>query len=334
MKTFRRRDSLRIAAWLAAAFALEHATPGAVRAAVPSGGGDGSENGWAVSGASNFRAIYQDPHLRAAFYLFLKNVYNIYPEDKFHELIVDAVREGRSDRDIYQLAQGRLHSIDPFLSDVRYAIPALARQKTELSRETLALLGSRPAINGYMEIGTTGRYVGKLKSMTDISGDLVLVNVTEPSYSPLDIVERGQLTKIGRYVALNDYEPISAASVPDASLDVVANFIGFHHSPPSKRDAFIRSVVRVIRPGGCLILRDHDVDSDEMNHMVALAHDVFNMGLVVPWETNQREIRNFTSVAGMVTYLDGFGLRLAAGKKPLLQPGDPTHNALMEFVKV
>jgi hypothetical protein len=67
--------------------------------------------------------------------------------------------------------------------------------------------------------------------------------------------------------------------------------------------------------------------------MVALAHDVFNMGLGLPWEQNQREIRNFTSVAGITRYLESCGFRAAASKHTLLQAGDPTHNALMEFVK-
>ena len=71
-----------------------------------------------------------------------------------------------------------------------------------------------------------------------------------------------------------------------------------------------------------------------MNHMVALAHDVFNAGLGTGWGVNQQEIRNFTSISEVVRYLDRFGLKLNPRKQPLLQPGDPTRNTLMEFVKV
>jgi SAM-dependent methyltransferase len=185
-----------------------------------------------------------------------------------------------------------------------------------------------------MEIGTTGRYVGRLQSSITFAGDIVLLNAVEPTYSPVDIVERGQLSKIGRYVPLKDYLPITRAEVGDSTLDVVANFIGFHHSPPDRRDGFVDSVRRVLRPGGRLILRDHDVNSVEMNHMVALAHDVFNMGLGAPWDVNQREIRNFTSVNEISRYLESRGFRMLNLQRPLLQPGDPTHNALMDFVKV
>jgi SAM-dependent methyltransferase len=217
---------------------------------------------------------------------------------------------------------------------VRYGLPALARQKAEMVRQTLDLMGPSPRINGYMEIGTTGRYIGKLQSSADIRGDVVLVNATPPGYSPTDLVERGQLTRIGRYVPLKDYAPIPEQMVASNSLDVVANYIGFHHSPPSRRDGFVGSIHRVLRPGGKLLLRDHDVDSADMNRMVALAHDVFNMGLGLPWEQNQREIRNFTSIAQMKAYLEGCGFRAQESKRALLQGGDPTHNALMEFVKV
>ena len=338
-----RRDAIRFAVYAAMAVSLEHGVPSSAGAQVegpnqPSptsrADPDASENAYALDGVANFKAIYGDARLRNAFYLFLKNVYNLYPEDRFHHLIDDVARGAISDRDIYNRVQKEQKLIEPFLSEVRYALPALARQKAEMARETLAILGSSPRIDGYMEIGTTGRYIGKLKGSVDLTGDVVLVNATEPGFSPVDLVERGQLTRIGRYVPLKDYAPITTPEVPDRSLDVVANFIGFHHSPADRRDAFVRSIWRVLRPGGRLILRDHDVDSAEMNHMVALAHDVFNMGLGVPWEVNQREIRHFTSIPEIADYLGTQGFRLTTSKRPLLQPGDPTHNALMEFVRV
>jgi len=330
-------------ACLAAVIALDHTTahgaadPGSAALAAPSGKtppAADSENGYAIGHSSNFHAIYQDPQLKAAFLLFLTNVYHLYPETDFHQLIAQAVHDGKTDQQIYNLVQSRLNQVTPLLADLRFALPALAKQKGEMARQTLRFLGPSPKINGYMEIGTTGRYISRLKSELALSGDLVLLSIARPSYSLIDIAERGQLTRLGRYVPLQDYAPISPANVPDQSLDLVANYIGFHHSPPARRDAFVRSVARVLRPGGRLILRDHDVNSDDMNRMVALAHDVFNMGLGLPWQSNQREIRNFTSLAAMVSYLDGFGLKSVSAHHPEFQAGDPTHNGLMEFVKI
>jgi hypothetical protein len=68
-----------------------------------------------------------------------------------------------------------------------------------------------------------------------------------------------------------------------------------------------------------------------MNRMVALAHDVFNMGLGADWAVNRQEIRNFTSLAQLTVYLARFGFKRAPGT--IFQGGDPTRNALMLFVK-
>lgn len=338
-----RRDMLKLATLFVAMVTLECAFPkklsaqsgasdpaGSLKKPSPASGYD--QNGYALEGLSNFKAVYENPELKAAFFLFLKNVYNLFPEDKFHKLIEEATQAGHSDKEIYQLAQARIGTIKPLLSEVRYALPALARQKAEMARQTKELLSSSRKINGYMEVGTTGRYISKFQSSVELKGDVVLLNIDKPTYSPTDIVERGQIGKLGRFVPLKDYAPITSAEVPDKSMDLIANFIGFHHSPPVKRDAFVKSLHRVLRPGARMILRDHDVNSGQMNRIVALAHDVFNMGLGTEWSVNQSEIRNFTSMKQIVAYLEGLGFK--STKRSLFQPGDPTQNALMEFVKV
>ena len=273
---------------------------------------DDRQNAWALEHSSNFKAIFGNQKQEDAFLLFLANVYNIYPEDRFQRLLEEVSKTGNSDREIYGQLQMRLPEIMPILSSVRYALPALARQKAEMVRQTLVLLGSERKIKGYMEIGTPGRYLGRLRSNIELTGDSVLLHSSKPRYSPTDIVERGQPFKIGRFVSLNDYAPIASDQVADQSLDVVTNFIGFHHSPPLKRDGFVQSLHRVLRPGGRLIVRDHDVNSSDMNRMVALAHDVFNMGLGTDWSVNQQEIRNFTSMREIIGYIEGFGFKHAA----------------------
>lgn len=291
----------------------------------------GANNAWAIGGQPNFQAIYGNPELRAAFLDFLRNVFHLYPEDDLHALIAEASRDGANDAVVYQRVREGLPRIKPLLSELRYAVPALRKQKKEMTRQTLDLLGATSRVNGYLELGTTGRYVDKLKDEVEIHGDIVLVHTDAPTYSPVDLVERGQPFKIGRFVPMRDYDPVAATDVADGSLDLVANFIGFHHAPLSKRDAFVRSLHRALRAGGRLVLRDHDVDSPAMNRMVALAHDVFNLGTQVDWGVNQTEIRNFTSQPEMVDYLDRMGFQYSG--RALRQNGDPTQNELMEFRK-
>lgn len=327
-----RRQMLKLAALFAATVAWQRGlamdAPPRMEGAAEKGK-EGNFNVHALGGTSNFKAIYSDPALKAAFLLFLTNVFHLFPEDRLHGLIADAAQAGKTDREVYALVQARLPEIKPFLAEFRYALPALSRQKDEMVAQTLQLLGAPRPMNGYLEVGSTGRYAGRLKSKLELKGDFVLLHTTAPGYSPEDIVERGGIGKVGRFVQMGDYDPVPA--VADRSMDLVTNYIGFHHSPLPKLDGFVSSLHRVMRPGGRMIVRDHDVSTPSMNRMVALAHDVFNMGLSTPWPVNEGELRHFTSNAQLVAYLEARGFK--ADSRRLLQKGDPTQNALMVFTR-
>src|SRR5262249_15363965 len=125
--------------------------------------------------------IYSDRRLRERFYLFLKNVFHLYPEERFHQLIIDASTTGGSDREIYETVQKGLPTIEPRLSKLTYALPALAKKKEEMPRETAGLSGPMHAVRGYVEIGTPGRYFKGLRKRFAIDGA-----VYRGSFSPLD----------------------------------------------------------------------------------------------------------------------------------------------------
>ena len=288
-------------------------------------------NLWSING-SNFHAIYDNPEQRLAFIGFLKNVFSIFPSEKFDGLIAEASMQETADKFIYTAVQDRLSSIKPIASDVRYSLPALYKQTSTIGKQILQLIGERKQVDGYMEIGTKGGYLAFIDNSIKFGGDKVLLSDLPATYELGDIAERRGIKKIGRFVSLNSYAPISEDAVKSQSLDVICNPIGFHHSPPEKRDAFVRSIRRCLRPGGKLIVRDHDVNHETMNHMVALAHDVFNMGLYHPWSYNCAEIRNFTSLDELRAYLTTFGFE--PEQSCIYQDGDPTKNALFSFVAV
>jgi FAD/FMN-containing dehydrogenase len=279
---------------------------------------------------SDFHAVFHDVELSDGFYRFLQNVYRLYPEDRFHTLIRDACERFASEEDIYRHLQRELPKIKPALADLRLALPSLAKQKREMARQTLQLLGERRRINGYVEIGTTGRYASALRKHVELTGPLVLAHGVAPTNSPVDIVERGQLRRLGVHAAIGDYEPLPA-SIADASIDLVSCFIGLHHCPPERLDAFVQSIVRVLRPGGLFILRDHDVRNERMRAFVALAHTVFNAGLNEPWDVNASERRHFAPIERWTSLLAGAGLRDTGAR--IAQPNDPSDNLLMSFVK-
>jgi len=281
---------------------------------------------------SEFHAVYSDTVASDRFYRFLQNVYRLYPEDRFHTLIKQACARHSADQAIYRDIQERLGEIRPALGGIFYALPALTKQKREMARQTLTLMPDRKVIRGYVEIGSTGRYVSELRKHVQFFDDLVLVNDVAPGFSPVDILERGRIPVLGRFAPLNEYSAISPLHVTDESIDLATCYIGLHHARPELLDGFLRSVWRALRPDGLFVLRDHDVRTPEMHAFVSLAHTVFNAGLGVPWETNQQELRHFVSVEEWRKRLEACGFRDTGHR--LLQANDPSDNTLMAFVKV
>ncbi len=280
---------------------------------------------------SDFHTVFSDIAARDAFYRFLQNIYHLYPEDRFHTLIRQACARHRDDESIYRDLQQRLPGIKPPLADLLYALPALARQKAEMAHQTLQLLGARRALENYVEIGSSGRYVEGLRRVLRLRGRVAVLSETPVGYSPLDLVERGRLRRPQLCLPLGDYEPLPAAALPAGSAGLVSCYIGLHHIQPECLRPFLDSIVRTLRPGGVFVLRDHDVRTPEMDAFVGLAHTVFNAGLGVPWETNRRERRHFAPVAAWVERLAAAGLR-DRGQR-LLQEHDPSLNVLMAFDK-
>lgn len=279
---------------------------------------------------SNFHAIYGNPRTRDRFFWFLQNVFHLFPESKFHQLILDAMDRHDGDEGIFREVQGRLPEIKPVGAELSYMLPALMKQKDELANQTRMLLEAdgRDRYENYLEIGTTGRYVRPIGARVPIEGDVFLVNHIEPGTGPIDVLERGQLEKIGTFMPLDDYARID---LPPKSVDLVTNFIGFHHAPLDRLHDFIDSIHAALRPGGRLVLRDHDVDGETMDAMVALAHDVFNIGVYTSWEDNAKELRHFRSKEEWTEILKKAGFE--RDDLMLAQSHDPTDNILMSFKK-
>jgi SAM-dependent methyltransferase len=280
---------------------------------------------------SEFKAVFSNTRWSDDFYRFLQVIFHLYPEDKFHHLLATTTKEKSTDEMIYKAVQQQLPSIKPRFSEFTYALPALKKQKKEMARQVLQLLGDRKQVSGYLEIGSTGRYISELRKHAAVSGDIFLTNDRAPNNSPGEIVERGQIRKLGKFIPL-DYTPIKATDIPDESLDLVTCHIGLHHCPHVLLDDYIRSVHRVLRRGGLFIMRDHDVKTPAMGTFVSLVHTVFNLGLKVDWEKNNSEFKSFRTIDewSQIISLNGF-------KDPgerILQDKDPSANTLVSFIKL
>jgi SAM-dependent methyltransferase len=279
---------------------------------------------------SEFKTVFSDTVWSDKFYAFLQVIFHLYPEDKFHNLIKKITNVKQSDEEIYKAIQADLPKIKPFLSEFTFALPALKKQKKEMSRQVLELLENKTSVNGYLEIGSPGRYISDLRKYIKLSGTVYLTNDRVPSNSPADIMERGQLSKIGIFIPLNDYEPIQ--QIPEESLDVITCHIGLHHCPIEKLDGYILSLHKILRKGGLFIMRDHDVKSSEMATFVSLVHTVFNLGLNETWEKNHLEFKSFKSVEEWSKIVSSYGFE-DKGKR-ILQDKDPSDNTLIAFTKL
>jgi SAM-dependent methyltransferase len=281
--------------------------------------------------SSKFKAVFNDAKWSGDFYRFLEVIFHLYPEDKFHQLIKEETTAKVTDEEIYKSVQSKLSGIKPFLSEFTYALPALKKQKKEITRQTIELLGDKKQIDGYVEIGSTGRYISRLRKEIKVDEPIYLVNDLSPTNSPGDIMERGQLGKLGTFIDLNGYNPISNV-IADNSIDLVACYIGLHHCPVDKLDSFINSIHRIIRPGGAFIIRDHDVKTPQMADFVSLVHTVFNVGLNESWDFETKDFKNFKPVDEWAKIIENHGFK-DAGKR-ILQDNDPSDNTLMLFTKI
>ncbi len=262
----------------------------------------------------NFKFIYENEKYRNDFFPFLVNVFNLYPEKEFHQLIEKVTVEQQVDEAIYQEVQKQIYKIKPFLSDLTYTLPALNRQKKAISKQTLQLLPEVKKVDGYLEFGSNGRYFDELEENLKIRGDICFVDSKPASFSPESIIDRGQLSKAGIFIPLNNYDTKITKSLPKNSFDLITVYIGFHHCPPHLREEFITSIRDVLKPNGKLILRDHDASDERMLRIVALAHDIFNLGTKETVEYNKKEERYFYSLEFLDKMMNRFGFKLAGEK--------------------
>jgi SAM-dependent methyltransferase len=283
-------------------------------------------------GGSNFKTIYSTSRLKDEFYKFLRNVFNLFPEDEFHELISATTKRKVNDKEIYLESQSKLEGITPFFSVFSHKLPALFKQKEEMARQTVELLEEGSSYEGFLEIGSSGRYLDYLEEKVSITGERYYADGKEPGYAITEMIDRGQITISAKYIPLADYQTKYSSFIPNESLELVTNYIGFHHCPLDLRIQFISSIRDTLKPGGKLILRDHDCDTESQHTLVALAHDVFNLGTNESWEYNSNEVRHFYSLDFICSFIEKIGFKYH--RRTLFQKGDPTKNALMLFTKI
>ncbi|MFK4132395.1 FAD-binding protein [Pseudomonas luteola] len=280
---------------------------------------------------SDFKFVMGDTVWRDRMFQFLQSVFNVYKTDRFFDAIDHVSKSMPADDSlIYQSIQAHLPCIRKPLDPIRFALPALFTQKREMYKQAMQLLGDRRSFEGYMEIGSKGRYLRSLDSSLSIKGPKYFMEEKATTYSPSDILERGYIKRHENEYLLNDYLPLPSVIAAN-SIDLVLCYIGLHHAAPERVQAFAQSIADRMRPGGIFLLRDHDVQDNETGRFVSLIHTVFNLGLGESLEYDKAELRHFNSLEHWVGIMEEAGLRLSG--PALYQDNDPSKNALMMFVK-
>jgi ubiquinone/menaquinone biosynthesis C-methylase UbiE len=283
----------------------------------------------------HLHTIFSNKDLKQKFSGFLTHVLRQLSAEKFYELVDSQIMQpqAQDDAQIYRELLQKLPSIKPYFPFYK-KLQALKNQKKELTRQALELLTDIPTISNCLEIGTPGTYANAISKHIPISGTLYAMNekkqltdaVQAPSYNPL----KG-FTAYDIFLPLNNYEPISN-QVPDKSIDLVICFIGLHHIPLEKIDAFIASIHRVLRPGGVFLLRDHDCKDAQMESIISSAHSIFNIIMNQDsLATEQAEFRNFQKLNYWIELLEKNGFE--TDHQRVLQAGDPTLNTMLKFTK-
>jgi SAM-dependent methyltransferase len=279
----------------------------------------------------NLNSVFN--HQPEAIASFIDHVLRQLPSKKVIE-IIDNIKINEHDLDDAKLYENICTKIASLRSrlDIIKIIKLISFQKQLLEKQLRALLTDVHVIGNCLEIGTPGTYASTIRDCIkgDVYALLAKSNVT-------DIIQ-AQSFKISnsfkgydKYVALNDYEPISI-EIADNQIDLIICTIGLHHVPPCKLDNFIASIKRVLRPGGFFLLREHNAHSPELISLAYAAHSIFNA--VIPQEnldTELKEVRNFNALVYWKNLLEKHGFDL--GTEEYLQEGDSTLNTFIKCIK-
>ena len=280
--------------------------------------------------------LHNHYEVRREFRKFFRNIFLNLNEDGFLKLADKVMKENRDHESIYKAFEENIGQAQPNGAVGFYrSFKALVNQREALTKQIETLMGKGTPVNGYVEIGFPGRLISAVKKTVDLSGNVIVVNDKE---SLSDYLQCGFPRPYDAFVTLENYAPLTKA-LDRNSTDLVSCFIGLHHCPKEKLEAFVQSVSDVLRPGGSFILRDHDTSSPEILAMAYLAHTTFNLGTGVAWEDpslgfdEKTEIRNFQSLEFWDALMERHGLVRSKEISPLVRPGDPTKNSLVRYVK-
>lgn len=302
---------------------------------------------------SSFRHIFQGTaEMKTEFANFLKTIFYQLDEKKVFAVMEDLLSDPtKTDEEVYNGILKQINStrkpgsMFSQLWSLFVVQKGMGKQVAELTKDV-----RKEAFQDYTELSNR-RY---LTSIRKIAG-LPLNGKTRALCDTVDVgfkdkIEAGAIFSAYPYqksMSINDadckdfmvetektYKPIGD-EIENSSMDMISCLGGLHHTPEDRLEPFIKSVYAKLKPGATLLLREHDAVPTEENdiaHMASVVHTFVNASDGVEWKAEAKEIRGFKSTDEWTRLLKRHGFTRIA-KENLILKDDPTHNAMMGFVK-
>lgn len=308
---------------------------------------------------SDFRRVFQtSDEIKNAFVKFLKTIFYQLDDKKVLALMEQLLANPhKSDEEIYKELVVNIQSTKkkfPFI----FRLWSLFVLKHGMGRQTAQLMKGFQSnmFHNYMEIYDR-RYVKTIRKMAKLPLDGNIVAVcNNPKVGISDKIQASALISSYPYkqhVALNDsdckdpflqpektHKPIGD-EVVDNTIDLIACLGGLHHIPSNRVEAFTQSLHRKLKPGGVILMRDHNVQEqegstklskDDIRAIAAVVHTFVNAADGVSWEVENKEVREFKSADEWKAFMQAHGFTPISNQTLVLKD-DPTENAMMAFIK-
>lgn len=141
-------------------------------------------------------------------------------------------------------------TIDRFRLNEVVSQIAFGGRRSRVYRRIVSLAGVQPG-DSVLDVGSSSGYLAK--KLAAAAGPAGHVTGVDPSEAAIAHARRRAPSTVTFSVGL-----AQDLNLPDASFDVVTCTLAMHHIPARKREAALREMYRVTKPGGRVLVADFD----------------------------------------------------------------------------
>lgn len=145
---------------------------------------------------------------------------------------------------------GRGTTIDHFRLNEVVSQIAFGGRRSRVYRRIVSLAGVQPG-DSVLDVGSSSGYLAK--KLAAAAGPAGHVTGVDPSAAAVAYAQRRAPSTVTFSVGV-----AQDLNLPDASFDVVTCTLAMHHIPARKREAALREMYRVTKPGGRVLVADFD----------------------------------------------------------------------------